>query len=226
MRFAWFALAALSCTSDWPPILTYHRIADDPGDPRAVPAPELEAQLDALSARGLRAISLAEAFRAVQSGRPIPDSVVLTFDDGTIDHYTEAFPRLAARKMPGVFFVSSDLLDMPGYLGAAQLREMAAAGMEIGGHGRRHLRGAELDEARHRGEIFGSRERLAEILGRPPEFMAFPFNSPGDGGPRLAREAGWRGALAGSHGTSDPYRLHRLALWRGAGVPGLIELLR
>jgi peptidoglycan/xylan/chitin deacetylase (PgdA/CDA1 family) len=61
-----------------------------------------------------------------------------------------------------------------------ELREMAAAGIEVGGHSVSHavLPNLPLDEVRR--EIAGCRDAIAERLGRPPRHFAYPngYHSP------------------------------------------------
>ena len=66
------------------------------------------------------------------------ERVILTFDDGLASDFHVAFPRLNHRGIRATFFVTADNLGRDGYVNAAQLREMAAAGMEIGSHGVTH----------------------------------------------------------------------------------------
>ena len=49
--------------------------------------------------------TLQEFKEALASGRPIENSIILTFDDGFKDHYEFVFPELQRRGMWGFFFV-------------------------------------------------------------------------------------------------------------------------
>jgi peptidoglycan/xylan/chitin deacetylase (PgdA/CDA1 family) len=66
--------------------------------------------------------------------------VSLTFDDGAQSQYVYARPALAAHGMHATFYVNSGSIypvDVPGgyYMSWSQLRQLAAEGHEIGGHG-------------------------------------------------------------------------------------------
>jgi len=77
---------------------------------------------------------------AEQPAKPIKASVprlgmvVLQFDDGTIGHYTHAFPILEKYKLHGSFGVVTGVFGRPGRLTAAQVAEMHRAGHEIHDH--------------------------------------------------------------------------------------------
>ena len=60
-------------------------------------------------------------------------------------------------------------------LGWDELRGLAAAGLEVGAHGRTHAYPTRLSEARMVAEGRESRRRLEAELGRPVTLMAYPF---------------------------------------------------
>jgi peptidoglycan/xylan/chitin deacetylase (PgdA/CDA1 family) len=92
--------------------------------------------------------------------------VVLTFDDGLASDYQTALPLLKEHGLQGVFFVSAANVGVRGYTNPAQLREMAAAGMEIASHGWRHEYLTAMSRAEARREIVESKDRLEQVLGR------------------------------------------------------------
>ncbi|MDR0345974.1 MAG: polysaccharide deacetylase family protein, partial [Nocardiopsaceae bacterium] len=75
---------------------------------------------------------------AARSGHPGRTVVSLTFDDGDADQLTAA-RILHAHGMAGTFYIITGAVGTPGYLTVAQLRELARAGNEIGGHTVSHL---------------------------------------------------------------------------------------
>ncbi len=83
------------------PILMYHHIAVPP-DPRdirasrlAVPPVQLEEQLAYFQRAGYTTISLDDLAAALRDRAALPDKpVILTFDDGYVDFYTNAYPLL------------------------------------------------------------------------------------------------------------------------------------
>jgi peptidoglycan/xylan/chitin deacetylase (PgdA/CDA1 family) len=89
----------------------------------------------------------------------------LTFDDGCASDYTEAFPALVELGMRATFFVVPTFVDTPGYVTWAQLREMVAAGMEVGSHSLTHPFVHELDGDGIRREFGDSKQILEQRLG-------------------------------------------------------------
>lgn len=119
----------------------------------------------------------------------------------------------------------------------AQLKALAAAGMEIGGHTDRHPILARLDDAATRAEIAAGMERLETLLGQRPRVFAYPNGRPGtDYRPEQARiveSLGLEGAVSTQWGVStrdtDPWQLRRFTPgWGGPGrfIPMLLNNLR
>lgn len=190
-------------------ILTYHHIGDCP--PEQADHPGLwvseEAfgrQLSWLARNGWRGVSLDEVEAAIHGRGKLPRKwVAVTFDDGWRDNYTRALPLLAAHQFPAtIFMVSSKVRTGPPsgawdeYLSASEIQEMAARGIVFGSHTRSHPRLTKLSDEQVREELDGSREELAPILGAAPRWLCYPYGSFSPRIARLAREAGYRGALS------------------------------
>ena len=102
-----------------------------------------------------------------------------------------------------------------------QLRNMANAGMEIGGHTVNHPILATLDRKRAREEMGACKEQLEGIIGQAVSSFAYPNGRPGidftDEHVSIARELGYRVAVTTRRGTSsadsDPLMLSRFTPW-------------
>ncbi|RLK51653.1 polysaccharide deacetylase [Alkalispirillum mobile] len=102
-----------------------------------------------------------------------------------------------------------------------QVRQLADAGMEIGGHTVSHpiLARQAPDEARR--EIGGGREALEKLLGRPVRLFAYPNGRPGKDYAAehvaMVRECGYEAAVSTAVGaadpSADPYQLPRFTPW-------------
>lgn len=67
-------------------------------------------QLDFFECYG-KFVSCADVLEAFQGGKELPDNaVLLTFDDGYIDHYTMVFPELMERHIPAFFSMPGKIL--------------------------------------------------------------------------------------------------------------------
>lgn len=195
-------------------VLMFHHVEPLPLDPPALhPDSYLDrrdfaAFLDDLASRGYRTWTLTEAVERSQSGRRPRRSVVLTFDDGCRCFRDHAFPELAARGMTAtVFAVSGELggtnrWDQPAgerhedLLDTEDLRNLAAAGIEIGSHGRHHRDVSLCTDEEQRQEIGGSKTDLETALGLPVRTFCYPYGRLDERAAAAARAAGYAAAMS------------------------------
>jgi len=102
--------------------------------------------------------------------------VSITVDDG-FETAWSALPELHKYGMHATFYVNSGKLNQPGRLTTAQVRQLAAAGNEIGGHSVTHPNLANLDAAEARRQICNDRVAIAGILGTAPTDFAYPYGA-------------------------------------------------
>jgi peptidoglycan/xylan/chitin deacetylase (PgdA/CDA1 family) len=102
---------------------------------------------------------------------------ILTFDDGGASNAWIA-AELERRGWRGAFFIVTEKIGAPGFLGAEQIRALAERGHEVGSHSHTHpTRMAALGARELQQEWQRSRELLAELLGSPPRSAAVPGGS-------------------------------------------------
>lgn len=160
------------------PILLYHHIgpSNSPADSSYyVPLEDFEAQMKALRDWGYASISISQLVEAILYGAPLPNRpVVITFDDGNLDVYANAFPLVQKYGFTGVMYIVANELHADGYMGIDQIKEMVAAGWEVGSHSMTH---ADLRNSHDRlnVEIAQSRIDLQEALGVPVRSFAYPY---------------------------------------------------
>jgi peptidoglycan/xylan/chitin deacetylase (PgdA/CDA1 family) len=126
----------------------------------------------------------------------------LTFDDGNRSDVEHALPALRERGLSATFFVVAGRLGAPGYLGDADLRELAAAGMGIGCHGMRHRPWRRLDEPTLREELLVAKRRLEGAVRRPVTQAACPFGAYDRRTLRALRRYGYREVYTSDRGTA------------------------
>lgn len=158
------------------PILLYHHIADDSGWNRYFVTPEnFRQQMKALSKWGYTSITPSYLAQVLIHGGELPKRpVIITFDDGNLDVYTNAFPIMQKLGLVGSFYIVADRLGTYNLVDADQLRELAAAGWEIGSHSSTHL-DLTADHSQVRYEVLQSRLTLEEATGLPVRSFAYPF---------------------------------------------------
>ena len=114
------------------------------------------------------------------------------------------------------------------FMNWSELREMAAAGIEIGAHTRSHPILTRLADESAANEIRGSREELESGLGRPVHHFAYP-NGSGvlNHDTRIANlvsDAGFHSATTSVNGVvrldADPFRISRIGVAQRHSVDG------
>ncbi|MEQ8787690.1 MAG: polysaccharide deacetylase family protein [Pirellulaceae bacterium] len=169
-------------------VLFYHRVADDHPNPWTISTAVFSWQVEWMT-RHVDIISLEEAQRRLREQDSRRPAACITFDDGYADNCRHALPLLVKERIPFTYFVSTEyvLKRLPFPHDAErgeplepntveQLRALAAAGVEIGAHTRTHPDlGRIHDPQRLREEVIASADTLAEMVGRPMRYFAFPF---------------------------------------------------
>jgi len=235
------------------PVFLYHAVSHTSPPwlaPYTVSPRTFVEQLDMIADSGLRVVPLRHLVASLRGGPALPArSAVLTFDDGYADFAATVAPLLAARGLPSTLYVTTGALTGAGAppgggpfpsvptLSWAQVRELDAAGVEIGGHTVTHPQLDTLSRASVREEVAGCKRRIEDALGHRVDSFAYPHGYSSRTVRAVVGEAGWtsaaaiRSASAFSSERDDPLRFGRLmvradtgrdrfALWtRGEGAP-------
>ncbi len=154
-------------------VLMYHLILDEPYTDHEylyVRPADFEAQLQALVEAGY-----AFYFASEYPELPATRGVILTFDDGYEDNYTQMLPILARYNAKATVFVASGLVGQPGYLSQEQLALLAAdPHIEIGSHTASHCVLTELNSAEVERELRLSQEQLRSLTGQDITTFSYP----------------------------------------------------
>jgi peptidoglycan/xylan/chitin deacetylase (PgdA/CDA1 family) len=198
---------------DTPMIFMYHGVADADEDPNqlCVSPARFAEQMAWLARRGLRGVGIAELVDAMRAGRQ-RGLVGLTFDDGYTNVLETALPVLRQHGFGATAYIISDRLggtnewdEGPVWqlMTGGQVRELAAAGIEIGSHAATHMRLAGASPAQLTAEISESRISLGALLGTEIRGFAFPYGSMDAASRQAVRDAGYEYACAVEASTAE-----------------------
>jgi peptidoglycan/xylan/chitin deacetylase (PgdA/CDA1 family) len=213
------------------PVLLYHSVSENPSSAiaRYAVAPAAFArQLDAVVESGRTALTLSEYAAALGTQRLPQRAIVITFDDGYADFYEHAFAELVRRGLPCTLYVTTGFLE--GRAGSrthacppdrmlqwSQLPELAASGVEIGGHSHSHFQLDTLRRDNARVEIMRCKTLLEDALEAEVATFAYPHGYSSPAVKSLTRTAGYRSAAgvknAFSSEADDPFSLARLTIF-------------
>lgn len=166
------------------PVLTYHNLGEQAKGRLVLAAASFREQMRYLKTNGYRVVSLADFVEYTRLNRQLPQrAVVLTFDDGYRAFKDHAYPVLKELGFTATLFIYTDWVGAGrGSLSWAELRELAAAGIDIQAHSKTH---ADLRRAQGETEAQYARRMQAELeqpqelfnrnLGRRTQVLAYPY---------------------------------------------------
>ncbi len=155
------------------PTLMYHAVGDDLwGIPSLFVSPaELEKQLQYLSENGYTPIFFEDLAQADQFRHP----VLLTFDDGYENNYTDLFPLIQKYNVKVTIFMITGSIGEKNYLTEEQIKEMAASGLvSFQSHTVTHPYLSSLNDESLEYELLQSKKDLAKITGKESFVLCYP----------------------------------------------------
>jgi peptidoglycan/xylan/chitin deacetylase (PgdA/CDA1 family) len=173
------------------PILCYHSISENllgkyhPYFQINTSAPVFSRQMRMLRHWGYRTLDLAEAWAGLESGLDLSKTVVITFDDGYRDFYTDALDVMKQCGFTATIFLTTDRIqNRPSriegvdYLTWSEVRELHDEGMSFGSHTVTHPDLRSLGPEQIEYELGCSKETIEQKLGTPVQSFAYPFAFP------------------------------------------------
>lgn len=220
------------------PILMYHYVSELPEDADeyrqglTISPAQFRDQMDFLRTNGYETISLYQLDNALNFGAQLPENpIVLTFDDGYIDHFNNVFPVLNEFGYIGTFFVITDRLDNndPQYLTWEHAQIMEDAGMSIESHTKSHpdLRNRNYDYLVF--QVLGSIESIEGHVEQPSSMFSYPSGRYDENTLEILGTMPIQRAVTTENGawhtTDNRLEVTRLRISGNMGAPGLRQLL-
>jgi peptidoglycan/xylan/chitin deacetylase (PgdA/CDA1 family) len=212
------------------PVLMYHEIADAAATPSglAVSPDVFAGQLSYLHDAGFNTVTAGALSAVLADGvGNLPErTVVLTFDDGYGDFYSDALPLLRKHGFTGTVFQTTDWVGKEGeakrMLNWQELAEAERSGIEIGAHTCTHPQLDQLPETQLREELYVSKSLLEDNLGLKVPGLAYPYGYSSAKVRRVAREIGYEYAYAVDNAVAtsgaNKFTLPRLTVRRSTSM--------
>lgn len=154
--------------------------------------------------------------------------IAITFDDGYLDTYINAFPILVQHGFTATVFIVAERvgkkadwveapdIESPALMSWVQIREMSSMGFSFGSHSCTHPQLTSLQKEQLKHEIGASKSIIEQKLGMPVRFFAYPYSLSNDTIKQLVAEAGYSAAFSTRWGlvdwTNDAFALNRLMI--------------
>ncbi len=133
-------------------------------------------------------------------------SLVITFDDGWTDNYTNVLPILKEYGLTATIFVITGTIGQSNYMDWNQLRDMSKAGISIQSHTVSHKPLAGLTDHQLMYELTDSKQSIEDHLGRPVYFLSLPHGVFNNRIRRKVYAAGYKAVCTSEPGFSHTYK--------------------
>ena len=200
-------------------VLNYHKIENRLLS-LAVRVNDFDKHMMWLKEAGYTSITPEQLYDFVSKGTPLPPKpVLITFDDGYVDNYTNAYPILKRYGFVATVFVVTGFLDKyPEHLTWAQAKEMLDNGFSIESHTVNHKPMTELSDEQLRNELIESRKQISDKLGKESFFVAYPTGTYNLHIAQMVKEAGYKAAFTIKYDNvgmnSNVYALERVPIFQ------------
>ncbi len=166
------------------PILMYHHIQEVPKNASKewmdlnVESDVFREQMSYLYNNGYNPITFENLLSFIEEGRSIPEkSLIITFDDGWRNQYSNAFPVLKEYNFPATFFIVIEQTGGNLFVSWSEIIEMVNSGMEIGSHTLTHPNLTTISGARLQRELEESKLILESKLGKDILSFSYPYGA-------------------------------------------------
>jgi len=232
------ATPTLSMSVSWPkriPILMYHYVeyVQDKGDTIRqsldITPHTFELQIQTLVNAGYTFITASELGEMFDGIREVPAKpILLTFDDGYRDFYTDAYPIIRKYRVKATAYIISGYMGYRNYMTDTEVQTIASEGLvEIGAHTVHHvsLKYAPIEQVQN--ELSQSKTALETLIGKPVVSFAYPNGSYDDMAIKEVSVSGFTTAVATKPGVDiDPNDRFALVRIRPGGNTGADLLKR
>lgn len=164
-------------------ILVYHHISSTLNDSLNITEEQFEQQLQEIIKQNIKVISFTELYDIFNCKKSLDSkAVILTFDDGYIDNYQNAFRILKKFKLKGSFAIIPSLVGKiengeRKFMNWKEIIELSENGMEILSHSLTHPILTKLSSLQIDFELSESKKILESKLSKKIDTFVFPYGN-------------------------------------------------
>jgi len=211
------------------PILLYHHVdlnSSGYADRYYISPEDFEIQMRALAAQGYETVTIDYLVDVIWSGGLMPEKpVVLTFDDGQLSVYENAYPIMKELGFVGsIYYVASWFGSEVG-MNNSEIQELVDAGWSLGSHSYTH-RSMIAAYLELQYEMRQSKLKLEELFGVEVNTFAYPFGDMDEYAGRKVGNYGYTGAVGlGDSVYQGLYNIYYLSRIEIYGTTSLVDFL-
>lgn len=160
------------------PVLCYHNIK--PSLAGHLPEYTIDtslfiAQIKMLHDSGYNSITPDQLYSYLERGSKLPvKPILISFDDTREEHFAIAGPVLQRFNFKGLFFIMTVSIGKPGYMSAAQIKQLSDDGHTVGLHTWNHPDVRTLSDKDWDNQLARPGSQLSQITGLPVKYFAYP----------------------------------------------------
>lgn len=222
------------------PILMYHYIRDfnDPNDEigtkLSVSPEKFEQQLKWLKENGYQTFDFnyldnPYVIHSTSSEQVSYKPIIITFDDGYKDAYTNAFPILQKHQMKATFYIITTYVDNNNdrYINWDEIYQLKDAGMNIGSHTITHPSLDKSYDDRLEKEVVESKKIIEEKIGVPISDFCYPSGKYDERTINKLKETGYKTAVTVHNGIADQnsnlFELPRIRMTNNTNLKSILN---
>lgn len=219
------------------PVICYHKIGvapkEDPRPALFIKPLQFKLQMFLIKIFRYKTINPEELLKFIRGEKiSIKKPILITFDDGYKNNFTNAFPILRRMGLSATIFICSGFIGkenaifenekviegkMPeDYLDEEDILIMSENGISFGSHSVNHYYLDKIEAQNLENEIVLSKQNLEKLINKKIHFFSYPYGRYNDATIDSLKEAGYLGAFTikrGKIGKGDnPYELKRLVI--------------
>ncbi|MCW3975976.1 MAG: polysaccharide deacetylase family protein [Candidatus Bathyarchaeota archaeon] len=204
-------------------ILTYHSVGSNNAFYTVHPR-EFIKQMDYLR-KNYHIVTLDEIVKFIHKKIDLPKkTVAITFDDGYLDNYINAYPYFKKYKIPAMIFITTGYLqkrvllyNIPlKTLSWNEIKEISRNNINIGAHTITHPDLQKIDLVKANIEILKSKEEIEKKIGRQVNYFAYPFGRYRQEIIDIIKSIGFKAAFTSERGLirqgDDLFRINRVTI--------------
>ncbi|MGH4121983.1 MAG: polysaccharide deacetylase family protein [Clostridium sp.] len=175
------------------PILMYHSISYEKGNSLRVSKENFKMQMKYLKANNYTTLTVDELYSYMKTGKMVPKKpIIITFDDGYKDNYTNAYPILKELGLKATVFVITDTIDVEkNFLTSKEIKSMDSSNLRVESHTASHEHLDKISYSNNIKTMKSSKAKLEKILNRKINYIAYPYGGYTEGTIKAAKESGY-----------------------------------
>ena len=187
------------------PILMYHSISYEKENILRVPKENFRNQMKYLKDNNYTTLTLDELYSYMKTGKDLPNKpIVITFDDGYKDNYTNAYPILKEFNLKATIFVIINTIDHEkDYLTSTEIKLMDSNNIRIESHTSSHEHLDQISYVDNVNTMKTSKIKLEKILNKKIDYIAYPYGGYTSNTIKAAKQSGYKLAFSTEFGLID-----------------------